>query len=115
MFHVEIAPRIIDCYERLAGLIRLEDIFLKVGGDSGAALIDAAPCADRMFTSLIDVSLEVVAHLADNEHLFVFHDALSVVILEESLNMILHFSLGPLVHLMTHKLETRREDRGQHE
>ena len=78
-------------------------------------MIDAAPSGDRMFTSLIDVSLEVVAHLADNEHLFVFHDALSVVILEESLDVILHFTFGPLVHLMTHKLETGREDRGQHE
>ena len=78
-------------------------------------MIDAAPCGDRMFTSLIDVSLEVVAHLADNEDLFVFHDTLSMVILEESLDVILHFSLGPLVHFMTHKLETGREDRGKHE
>ena len=115
MLHVEVAPRIIDCKERLACLIRLEDIFLKSSGDAGAALINAAPSCDCMLTSLIDVSLEVIAHLTDYEHLLVFHDAFSMMILEESLNVILHFALGPLVHLMTHKLETGREDRGQHE
>jgi len=107
MLHVEVAPRIIDCKERLACLIRLEDIFLKSSGNAGAALIDAAPCGNRMFTNLIDVSLEVIAHFTDYEHLLVFHDALPMMILEESLNVILHFALGPLVHLMAHKLEAR--------
>ena len=107
MLHVEVAPRIIDCKVRLACLIRLEDIFLKSSGDAGAALIDAAPCGDRMFTNLIDVSLEVISHFTDYEDLLVFHDALPMMILEECLNVILHFSLGSLMHLMAHKLEAR--------
>lgn len=107
MLHVEVAPRIIDCKVSLACLIRLEDIFLKSSGDAGAALIDAAPSCDRMLTGLIDVSLEVITHLTDYEHLLVFHDALSMMILEERLNVILHFALGSLMHLMAHKLEAR--------
>jgi hypothetical protein len=68
-----------------------------------------------MFASLVDVCLEVISHLTDNEHLFVFHDAFAMVIFEESLNVILHFALGLLVHLVAHKLEARREDRWKHE
>ena len=107
MLHVEIAARIIDSKEGLTYLIRLEDIFLKVSGYSGVALVDAAPCGDRMLTCLIDVCLKVIAHLTYNEHLLVFHDALPVVILKESLDVILYFTLGPLVHLVAHKLEAR--------
>lgn len=79
------------------------------------ALIDTAPCGNRVLTCLVDVCLKVIAHLTDNEHLLVFHDALPVVILKESLDVILHFALRPLVHLVAHKLEARWEDRGEHE
>jgi hypothetical protein len=114
MLHVEVAPRIIDRQVGLTCLIRLKDIFLKVSGDSGAALVDTAPCGDRMLTNLIDIGLEIVAHLTNDEHLFVFHDAFAMLIFEESLNVILHFALGPLVHLVTHKLETGWEVRRKH-
>ena len=106
MLHIEITFRVIDCEESLAYLIGLEDVLFEVSGDPRPALVNAAPGGDRVLTRLIDVGLEVVAHLADNQHLLVFHDTLAVMILEESLDVILYLALRSLVHLVTHELET---------